>query len=151
MANGINKVILVGNLGRVEIKESKYGQIVNFSLATSYKNKEKTEDITEWHNCVAFNKTAEFAAKYLKTGLKLYVEGSLKTEKYQTQSGENRYTTKIVVRDFQILTPKSESENKEAQTDSADYQKAKDGLPPAPPPPSAYDGESAFPEDDIPF
>ena len=151
MANGINKVLLIGNVGRVEVKDSKYGQVVNFSLATSYKNKDKTEDIVEWNNCCAFNKTAEIAAKYLAKGLKLYVEGTLKTEKWQTQSGENRYTTKIIVRDFQILTPKNDGENKQPQADSGDYQKAKDGAAPVPPPPSAYEGESAFPEDDIPF
>jgi len=151
MAQGINKVILVGNLGRVEAKETKYGQVVNFSLATSYKIKDKQEEVTEWHQCCAFNKTAEIAAKYLTTGLKLYVEGSLKTEKWQTQSGENRYTTKIIVRDFQILTPKGDGDKKQAETDSGDYQKAKDGYGNVLPPPQAHEGESAFPEDDIPF
>ena len=159
MAQGINKVIIIGNVGRIEIKETHSGTVVNFSIATGSKyTDKKTGNVTEtvdWHQCVAFQKTAEIIAQYVKKGTKLYVEGAIKTEKWQTQSGENRYTTKIIVREVQILTPKGENnengENKQPQSDSGDYQKAKDGNGNVPPPPEAYQGESAFPEDDIPF
>lgn len=158
MAQGINKVIIIGNVGRVEVKETHSGTVVNFSIATGSKyTDKKTGNVTEtvdWHNCVAFQKTADIIAQYVVKGTKLYLEGAIKTEKWQTQSGENRYTTKIIVREVQILTPKGENEKKQAEAsvthDSGDYQKAKDGAAPVPPPPSAYEGESAFP-DDIPF
>lgn len=109
MARGINKVILVGNLG--QDPETKYTQnnqpVVNVSLATSEswndKNTGAKQERTEWHRLVFFNKLAEIAGQYLKKGSQVYVEGSLRTRKWQGQDGQDRYTTEIVVSDMQML------------------------------------------------
>lgn len=142
---GVNKVILVGHVGIMEVRTTSTGDtIVNLSLATSqkYKDKKTGNDIqnTEWHKCVFFRKPAEIAAKYISKGTQIYVEGSLKTEKWQDQSGIERYTTKIIVRDFQLLGSKKDGERSDAQAPgrqdqqqqptSTDYQKAKDGSAP---------------------
>lgn len=109
MAKGINKVILVGNLGNDP--EVKYmpsgGAVTNISLATaeSWKDKNSGErvDRTEWHRVVFFNRLAEIAGEYLKKGSQVYVEGSLRTRKWQDQSGQDRYTTEIVGSEMQML------------------------------------------------
>lgn len=109
MARGINKVILVGNLG--QDPETKYTQnnqpVVNVSLATSEswndKNTGAKQERTEWHRLVFFNKLAEIAGQYLKKGSQVYVEGSLRTRKWQGQDGRDNYTTEIVVSDMQML------------------------------------------------
>ena len=104
---GINKVILVGNVGTIETRYSQDGKaIVNLSLATSesWKDKntgEKVED-TEWHRCVIFGKLAEIAEKYVSKGSKLYLEGKLKTRSWE-QEGVKRYATEIVVGEMQML------------------------------------------------
>lgn len=123
---GINKAIILGNVGRIETKTTQAGDtIVNLSLATSYKGKDG-QDVTEWHNCVFFKKVAEICAKYVQKGMKLYVEGQLKTEKWQDQSGVDRYTTKIIVRDMQICTSKAEG----VASSGGDYAKAREGSAP---------------------
>lgn len=109
MARGINKVILVGTLGRDP--EVKYmpsgGAITNVTLATndSYKDKNTGEkkEITEWHRIVFFNRLAEIAGEYLRKGQQVYVEGSLRTRKWQGQDGQDRYTTEIVANEMQML------------------------------------------------
>ena len=109
MARGINKVILVGTLGRDP--EVKYmpsgGAITNVSLATSETWKDKVsgekKESTEWHRVVFFNKLAEIAGEYLRKGQQVYVEGSLRTRKWQGQDGQDRYTTEIVASDMQML------------------------------------------------
>jgi single-strand DNA-binding protein len=109
MAKGINKVILIGNLGRdPEVKYLPSGSAVcNVTLATSeqWKDKESGEkkDRTEWHNVVFFGRLAEIAGEYLKKGSQVYVEGSLRTRKWQDKEGKDRYTTEIVVSDMQML------------------------------------------------
>ncbi|HXG28531.1 MAG TPA: single-stranded DNA-binding protein [Nevskiales bacterium] len=109
MARGVNKVILIGNLGRdPEVKYMPSGSAVcNVTLATSesWKDKESGEkkDRTEWHNVVFFGKLAEIAGEYLKKGSQVYVEGSLRTRKWQDKEGKDRYTTEIVVSDMQML------------------------------------------------
>lgn len=104
MANrGINKVILVGNLG--QDPEVRYlpngGAVTNISVATSetWKDKQTGEqkDRTEWHRVVIFGKLAEIAGEYLKKGSQVYIEGQLQTRKWQDQSGQDRYTTEVVV------------------------------------------------------
>ena len=104
MANrGINKVILVGNLGQdPEIRYMPNGNAVaNFSVATSesWKDKQTGEnrDKTEWHRIVAFGKLAEITGEYIKKGTLVYIEGQLQTRKWQDQSGQDRYTTEIVI------------------------------------------------------
>lgn len=109
MARGINKVILVGNLGNDP--EVRYmpsgGAVANISIATSesWKDKQSGEqqERTEWHRVVFFNRLAEIVGEYLKKGAKVYVEGSLRTRKWQDQSGVERYTTEIVASEMQML------------------------------------------------
>jgi len=101
--SGINKVILVGNIGaKPEVKYSSNGSaIANLSVATSEtwndKNSGEKQEKTEWHRVSLYGKLAEIAGQYLDTGSKVYVEGKLQTRKWQDQSGQDRYTTEIVV------------------------------------------------------
>lgn len=103
MAGSINKVILVGNLGRdPEIRHTTAGQkIAHLSIATSDTWKDKSgerQERTEWHRVVVFNTNlADFAERYLKKGSKVYIEGALQTRKYADQSGQERYTTEVVL------------------------------------------------------
>lgn len=109
MAKGINKVILIGNLG--QDPEVRYmpsgGAVASASLATSETWKDKqsgeSQERTEWHRLVFFNRLAEIVGEYLKKGAKIYVEGSLRTRKWQDKSGQDRYTTEIVVNEMQML------------------------------------------------
>lgn len=109
MARGVNKVILIGNLGGdPEIRYTAGGTAVaNLRLATSDQWKDKQtgemQDRTEWHRVVIFGRTAEVAGEYLKKGSKIYVEGRLQTRKWQGQDGQDRYTTEVVVNDMQML------------------------------------------------
>ena len=109
MARGINKVILVGNLGSdPENKHLPSGSSVSeFSLATTraWKNRDtgqQTEE-TEWHRIVAFGRLAEICGEYLRKGSQIYCEGRLKTDKWQDQQGNNRYTTRVVIDEMQML------------------------------------------------
>lgn len=103
MARGINKVILLGHLGRdPEVKYIPNGNAVaNITIATSESWKDKNtgqqQDRTEWHRVVLFGKIAEIAGQYLKKGSLVYIEGQLQTRKWTDQSGQDRYTTEIVV------------------------------------------------------
>ena len=104
---GVNKVILVGNLGKdPESKEfGNGGRVVKFSLATSEswrdKNSGERREKTEWHNVVIFNEgIGKIASQYLKKGSKVYLEGSLQTRKWQDQSGADKYTTEVVLQNF---------------------------------------------------
>ena len=103
MAGGINKVILVGNLGQdPEIRYTADGRpIANFSVATSESWKDKSSgerrDKTEWHRVVVFGKLAEICGEYLSKGRQVYIEGKLQTRKWQGQDGQDRYTTEVVV------------------------------------------------------
>lgn len=107
MAGSVNKVILVGNLGAdPEIRRLNSGDpVVNIRVATSEswrdKNSGERKEKTEWHNVVIFNDNlAKVAEQYLKKGMKVYVEGQLQTRKWQDQSGQDRYTTEIVLQKF---------------------------------------------------
>ena len=109
MARGINKVILVGNLGKDP--EGKFmpngNAVTNIAIATSESWKDKQtgqqQERTEWHRVVFFNRLAEIATEYLKKGSKVYIEGSLRTRKWQAQDGQDRYTTEIVASEMQML------------------------------------------------
>lgn len=110
MARGINKVILVGNLGNEPETNSlpSGGAVTNISIATSESWKDKNtgqqQERTEWHRVVFFNRLAEIAGEYLHKGSKVYVEGSLRTRKWQDkQTGQDRYTTEIVGAEMQML------------------------------------------------
>ncbi len=108
-SRGINKVILVGNLGNDPEHRvlPSGGAVTNISIATSEtwkdKNTGQQQERTEWHRIVFFNRLAEIAAEYLRKGSKVYVEGSLRTRKWQDQSGQDRYTTEIVGNEMQML------------------------------------------------
>lgn len=114
MARGINKVILVGTLGRDP--ETKYmpsgGAITNVSIATSEQWKDKNsgerQERTEWHRVVFYNKLAEIAGQYLRKGQQVYVEGRLQTRKWQGQDGQDRYTTEIIADEMQMLGGRAE-------------------------------------------
>lgn len=109
MARGINKVILVGNLG--QDPETRYmpngSAVTNLSIATSesWKDKQTGEqkDRTEWHRVAMFNRLAEIAAEYLRKGSQVYIEGKLRTRKWQGQDGQDRYTTEIIADEMQML------------------------------------------------
>lgn len=115
MSGTLNKVMLIGHLGDV-VKMHYFDDkncVGRFSLATNeaYTNKQTNEKITntEWHNIVVRNKAAEICEKYLKKGDKVYIEGRLKTRKWQDDKGDDRYSTEIQCVDFTFLTPKSEN------------------------------------------
>ena len=110
MARGVNKAIIVGNLGRdPEVRYTANGNaIANITVATteSWKDKQSGErqEKTEWHRVVFFGRLAEIAEEYLKKGSQVYIEGSIRTQKWQDkESGQDRYTTEIVARDMQML------------------------------------------------
>jgi single-strand DNA-binding protein len=148
-SRGINKVILVGNLGNDPEHRvlPSGGGVTNISLATSESWKDKAsgeqKERTEWHRVVFFNRLSEIAAEYLRKGSKVYVEGTLRTRKWQDQSGQDRYTTEIVGAEMQML------DSRGATQDGGSYQSAPAASSPAP---AAANPEPIdFPEDDIPF
>ena len=110
MAKSVNKVILIGNLGKdPEVKYTPSGvPVAKFSLATNERYKDKSgewQDRTEWHNIVAWQRTAEIVGEYVKKGSKLYIEGRLQTSSWEDkQSGEKKYRTEIVVSDLVLLS-----------------------------------------------
>ena len=115
MAGSVNKVILIGNLGKdPEVRVLENGtKLVRFSIATSetYNDKATGEkrEVTDWHNIVVWRALADVADKYLTKGQKVYVEGKLKTRSWQDESGTTKYATEVVADNFTMLSPKSES------------------------------------------
>jgi single-strand DNA-binding protein len=115
MASSVNKVILIGNLGKdPEVRHLENGAAVaNFSIATSenYKDRKTGEKVsqTEWHNIVAWRGLAEIAEKYLKKGAKVYIEGKLKTRSWQDKDGNNRYSTEVITDNLTMLGSTGES------------------------------------------
>jgi single-strand DNA-binding protein len=112
MAKGVNRVFLIGNLGKdPEVRYGSSGNaITNVTLATSDSWKDKNtgeqQEKTEWHRVVFFNRLAEIAGEYLTKGSKVYVEGKLQTRKWQGDDGQDRYTTEIVASQMQMLDSK---------------------------------------------
>jgi single-strand DNA-binding protein len=130
----INKVILIGNLGAdPDLKYTKDGTpVASFSLATSERWKDKEgqmQEQTEWHRIVAWRVLAETCNKYLHKGSKVYIEGKLQTRKWQDKDGHDRWTTEVVARDVQFLTPKGGEGGSGAGYDPG----------PSVPPPSGYE------------
>jgi len=146
MARGVNKVILIGNMGKDP--EVRYmpsgGAVASATLATSesWKDKQTGEkkEHTEWHNLTFFGRLAEIAGEYLKKGAKVYVEGSIRTEKWQDKEGKDRYTTKIIVNDMQMLDGRG-SGTGQAREASAGYSQKEQ---------PAVETAGDF-DDDIPF
>ena len=111
---GVNKVILIGNLGSdPEVKYTPSGvPVVNFNIATTEAWTDKggeRQERTEWHRLVLWRKLAEIAGQYLRKGSKIYVEGKLQTRSWDDQSGQKRYTTEVVVDDLQMLDSRADS------------------------------------------
>ncbi|HHJ17094.1 MAG TPA: single-stranded DNA-binding protein [Gammaproteobacteria bacterium] len=148
MARGVNKVILVGNLGKdPEVRYMSNGNAVcNVTLATSesWKDKQTGEqkEKTEWHTIVFYRRLAEIAGEYLKKGSQVYIEGKLQTRKWQDKSGNDRYTTEIIANEMQMLGSRGGG-------GSADFGGASSSRPAAAPAPAAA-GADDF-DDDIPF
>jgi len=150
MARGVNKVILVGNLGNDP--ETKYmpsgDAVTNLSVATSesWKDKQSGEqkDRTEWHRVAMFGRLAESAAEYLRKGSQVYIEGKIRTRKWQDQQGNDKYTTEIIANEMQMLGGRSGA--------GAPAMSGSSGPPPAPPQQGGggSGGSSDF-DDDIPF
>ena len=136
MSKGVNKCILVGHLGNDP--EVKYmpsgGAVTNFSLATTDSWKDKTSgervDKTEWHRVVFFNRLAEIAGEYLKKGSQVYIEGSLRTRKWQDQSGTDKYTTEIVASEMQMLGSKGDAGSAPQAQRSQQAKPAQNQVPP---------------------
>lgn len=124
MARGINKVILVGNVGGdPEVRYMPNGNAVTtLSIATSETWKEKEtgnkQERTEWHRVVCFNRLGEIAGEYVRKGSKLYVEGSLRTRKWQDPQGVDKYTTEIIASDIQMLDSKGSSSSSNSYGDA---------------------------------
>lgn len=125
---GVNKVIIVGTLGNnPECKTMPSGgAVTNISLATTEywkdKNTGKQNEVTEWHKIVFFNRLAEIAGEYLKKGSKVYLEGSLRTRKWQDKDGSDRYTTEIVASEMQMLDGKNDTSNNVQQSSKKKQQ-----------------------------
>ncbi|MCX2802229.1 single-stranded DNA-binding protein [Microbulbifer thermotolerans] len=150
MARGVNKVILVGNLGQdPETKTTQNGNAVAvISVATSETWKDKQtgqqQERTEWHRVVFFNRLAEIAGQYLRKGSKIYVEGSLRTRKWQDQNGQDRYTTEIVASEMQMLDSRGDQQQQFQQQHNQQHSA------PAPQQPAPGGVDNSF-DDDIPF
>lgn len=117
MAGSVNKVILIGNLGKdPEVRALENGaKLARFPLATSEtytdKNTSEKKEITEWHNIVVWRGLADVAENYLKKGMKVYIEGKLRTRSWQDESGAAKYATEIVADNFTMLSARNESNN----------------------------------------
>jgi len=142
---GVNKVILIGNLGKdPELKYTPSGQaVVNFSLATTEVGSSKDgnkQEYTEWHRIVAWGKLAETCGEYLSKGKSVYIEGSLRTRSWEKE-GSTRWTTEIIARTVQFLSPAGERQSKSAKP------KQEEEFPSD----FTFDEESSGTDDDIPF
>lgn len=157
MARGVNKVILVGNVGADP--EVRYmpsgGAVTNISIATSEQWTDKTsgqkQERTEWHRVTLFNRLGEIAGEYIKKGSQVYIEGSIRTDKYQDKNtGEDRYSTQIIANNMQLLGGRQDNAG------GGDYNQAQRAAPqqqPASKPAAAPMATAAGAEfdDDIPF
>jgi single-strand DNA-binding protein len=149
MARGINKVIVVGNLG--QDPDTRYmpsgSAVTNITVATneSWKDKQTGEqkDRTEWHKIAMFGRLAEIAAEYLRKGSQVYIEGKLRTRKWQDKDGNDRYTTEIIADEMQMLGGRGGAGGSAPMHDDRPPQ----GAPSSPPP----QGSSDDFDDDIPF
>ena len=159
MAKGINKVILIGNVGGdPEVRYMPNGNAVTtLSIATSEVWKDKQsgdkQERTEWHRVVCFNRLGEIAGEYLKKGSKLYIEGSLRTRKWQDQQGQDKYTTEIIANDLQMMDSKGGSASFEGYSEDTQGASSK----PSSGSSKSQQPKQPFPEaleemdDDIPF
>ena len=156
MARGINKVILVGNLGNdPEVRATNSGsRVATISIATSEswmdKNTGQRQEKTEWHRVVFFNRLAEIVEQYLTKGSQVYVEGRLQTRKWQDQNGQDKYTTEVVANEMQMLGGRGGGGDFQS-TAPMDPPAAKSNAPAAAAPAAASGGPDINFDDDIPF
>lgn len=153
-SRGVNKVILVGNLGGdPEVRYMPSGNAVaNITIATSEswrdKNTGEQKEKTEWHRIAIFGKLAEIAGEYLRKGSKVYIEGQLQTRKWQNQQGQDQYTTEVVVQGFngimQMLDSKPQGQQQQPAQQRPPAQQQQQSTPQYNEPPMDFD-------DDIPF
>ncbi|MBE2894274.1 single-stranded DNA-binding protein [Spirabiliibacterium falconis] len=164
---GVNKVIIIGNLGNdPELRTMPNGEAVaNISVATSEswrdKNSGEMREITEWHRIVLYRRLAEIAGEYLRKGGKVYVEGRLKTRKWQDQNGQDRYTTEIIGDNLQMLDSRADRSgqqsgnyNQSAPSTNTYNRPATSQAPKQATPakaPAQPDNFDPFTDDDIPF
>ena len=150
MARGVNKVILIGNLGNdPDVRYTGGGSAVTrISVATSesWRDKESGEqqERTEWHRVVSFGRLAEIMSEYLKKGSKVYIEGSLRTNKWQDKEGNDRYTTEIIANEMQMLDSRGSAGNYTPPEEPARQPAAAAAGGSAP-------ADTEFVDDDIPF
>ena len=155
MARGVNKVILVGNIGSdPEVRYTHSGTtITELSIATSEKWKDKNtgqdQERTEWHRVTLFGRLGEIAGEYCKKGSQVFIEGSIRTDKYQDRNtGEDRYSTKVIASSMQLLGSRNDNGNggyqRNNQNRSSNSQNQRNQSSPPPMPESDFD-------DDIPF
>jgi len=146
---GVNKVILVGNLGAdPETRATSGGtSVTNVRLATSEnwtdRNSGERQERTEWHRVTFFGRQAEVASQYLRKGSKVYIEGRIQTDKWQDKEGQDRYTTQIIAREMQMLDRRGDSGGYDQSSAPASAS--------APPPPSGQPAPRDDFDDDIPF
>jgi single-strand DNA-binding protein len=154
MARGINKVILIGNLGQDPESRTTPGgtTVTNIRLATSesWRDKQSGEmkEQTEWHTVVMWNKLGEIAAEYLRKGSQVYIEGRLQTRKWQDKQGNDRYSTEVVASEMQMLGGRGGGGGGAAQETRDRRDPAAEGAAPAP---GGGGGAGADFDDDIPF
>jgi single-strand DNA-binding protein len=147
MAGSVNKVILIGNLGKdPEVRHLESGAAVaNFSIATSEsytdRNSGQKVENTDWHNIVLWRGLAEIAEKYLKKGHKVYIEGKLRTRSWQDKDGNTRYTTEVVGDNMTMLSKADASQQENQQYPPTKEEVKSDPLP------NSFNGD----EDDLPF
>ena len=182
MSKGVNKVILLGHLGKDP--DNRYtgngNAVCNFSMATteSWKDKQSGEkqERTEWHNLVAFGRLGEICGEYLKRGSQVYVEGKLTTEKYTDKAGVEKYSTKIIISEMQMVGGRPDGDRAQGEPQERDTGHSSDSVqgsrasaPPAAATPSgggvsreeairrakaalaAAEADKSFADDDIPF
>lgn len=149
MASGVNKVIIIGRLGKdPETRNLQNGSAAtNFTVATSESWKDKNtgqkQERTEWHNVSVFGKLAEICGQYLHKGSQVYVEGALRTRKWQDNNGQDRYTTEIIANEMRMLDSKSDGQ----QGGGYQQQPQQRQQVPVQQPPGGYDNF----DDDVPF
>jgi single-strand DNA-binding protein len=155
MAKSVNKVILLGNVGKdPEIRSTPSGTIVaNFTLATSDRQKDAQgtyQDRTEWHNLVAFTRTAEIVRDYVKKGTKIYIEGKIQTRSWDDkESGQKKYRTEIIVNELALLSGREEGASSGGYSRPASSSAGSDSRPAAVA--NDYAPSTEISDDDIPF
>jgi single-strand DNA-binding protein len=152
MARGVNKVILIGNLGKdPQQRAMPSGKaVVNFSVATTEQWRDKqtgeNKEATEWHNVVMFDRLAEIAAEYLRKGSQVYIEGKIRTRKWQDKEGNDRYTTEIIANEMSMLGGRGAADRSAAPPQERSRDRAEEQV--SRPEPA---GVAESFDDDIPF